>query len=354
MPTTSSAAAGARIAAPVRVRRLDLSDPAWQRFVDGHPDTLGYHQPAWARMIGRVYRFDAFCLALLDGTGAIRGGVPVIATGRLRRRWTSLPFTDICPPLVDADTSVTALVDALEATRRAAGIRRLELRDALARGQRCPAGVTHALALTDHETLWAGLHASQVRRSLRRAEREGVRIRVGTGPDDMRAYFGLHVATRRRLGVPAQPRRFFDAVWAQMIAAGHGELLLAEHDGAAIAGMVLLHGSRTVTYKYGASLADAWQYRPNHALFWHAIRAATDRGYRTFDFGRSDLADDGLRGFKASWAATEVPLGYTLLADAPAAAAGESGTPELARAVIRRAPSIVCRTAGEILYRFAA
>ncbi len=337
----------------MRVRRLSVGDPAWQRFVDEHPGALAYHQPAWAAMIGRVYRFDAFCLVLVDQHDRIRGGIPVIATGRRQRRWSSLPFTDVCPPLAAADTPVGVLVDALEDARRTAGISRFAIRDALARGQQYPAGVTHALALTDHDTLWAGLHPSQVRRSIRRAERDGVRVRVATRLEDMRTYFGLHVSTRRRLGVPSQPRRFFDAVWLELIAPGHGELLLAERDGAAIAGMVLLHGSRTVTYKYGASLAEAWQHRPNHALFWHAIRDASDRGYRTFDFGRSDTTDAGLRSFKASWGAVEAPLVYTLLADVPATRGG-SATPGVARAVIRRSPDIVCRAAGEILYRFTA
>jgi CelD/BcsL family acetyltransferase involved in cellulose biosynthesis len=337
----------------MRVRRVSASEPAWQQFVDRHPDALAYHQPAWAAMIGRVYRFDPFCLVLVDRHGTIRGGAPVIAIGRRHRRWSSLPFTDACPPLVDAGTPVRVLANALEDARRAAGIRRFAIRDALTRGQHYAAGVTHTLALTDHDTLWAGFHPSQVRRSIRRAERDGVRVRVATGLDDMRSYFGLHVATRRRLGVPSQPRRFFDAVWHEMIAPGHGELLLAECAGAPIAGMVLLRGARTVTYKYGASLADGWQHRPNHALFWHAIRDATDRGYRTFDFGRSDTADQGLRSFKASWGAAEAPLTYTVLADDPVTA-GESVAPGVAKAVIQRAPDVVCRAAGEILYRFTA
>jgi hypothetical protein len=31
-------------------------------------------------------------------------------------------------------------------------------------------------------------------------------------------------------------------------------------------------------------------------LLWRAIRDAVARGYRTFDFGRSDLDNAGLRG----------------------------------------------------------
>jgi len=336
----------------MRVRRMGVSDPAWQRFVDQHPGALAYHQPAWAAMLGRVYRLDPFFLVLVDPQDTIRGGIPVIATGWRHHRWSSLPFTDNCPPLVDARTPVRVFADALEDARRAAGIRRFAIRDELTRGQPWAAGVTHTLALTDHDTLMAGFHRG-VRQRIRRAERDGVRVRVATRLDDMRVFFGLHVATRRRLGVPSQPRRFFDAVWRDMIATGRGELLLAERDDAAIGGMVLLHGSGTVTCKWAASLADAWKYGPNNALFWHAIRDATDRGYRTFDFGRSDTADAGLRTFKASWGAAEAPLTYTLLADMPATV-GESTTPGVARAVIRRSPSIVCRAAGEILYRFTA
>jgi CelD/BcsL family acetyltransferase involved in cellulose biosynthesis len=118
--------------------------------------------------------------------------------------------------------------------------------------------------------------------------------------------------------------------------------------------MLLLQGNGTVTYKYGASDSAALDVRPNHALFAQAIRDACLEGNHTFDFGRTDFEDQGLRDFKAKWGGVEAPLVYSALGDSsrkPAAADDSAG---LRRAVLRRAPAWVGRAAGELLYRYAA
>jgi len=155
--------------------------------------------------------------------------------------------------------------------------------------------------------------------------------------------------------VPAQPRRFFAAIWQRLLAPGHWRLLLAYAEGVPVAGLVLLEGGRTVTYKFGASGAAAWRLRPNHLLFWEAIRDACADGFATFDFGRSDLPDEGLRAFKSSWGAPETPLVYTTLGGRPAPAEKDEGRAgALARTALQHAPPWVCRAAGQLLYRYAA
>jgi CelD/BcsL family acetyltransferase involved in cellulose biosynthesis len=109
-----------------------------------------------------------------------------------------------------------------------------------------------------------------------------------------------------------------------------------------------------LTYKYGASDARFWGMRPNHALFWLAIQAACADGYEFFDFGRTDLEDEGLRQFKSGWGGVEEPLEYTTLgkpAGGPSRMAGATGA---ARALLRHSPPWVCRAAGGLLYRYAA
>jgi CelD/BcsL family acetyltransferase involved in cellulose biosynthesis len=338
------------------VTRLGIDDPAWAAFVAAHPDALGYHTPAWTRMIADTYRFDAFVAATRNTDGVITGGVPVIGISRRgRRRLVSLPFTDTCPPLIAATTSIDAFAAALDRYRRDHGAGSLVVRAPL--GTTVPArvvAVTHTLTLGDADQVLARAHPSQVRRNIRRAERDGVTVRVADRRDQLTGtYYALHAATRRRLGTPTQPRRFFDAVWDAVISPGHGQLLLAERGGVTIAGVVLLFGGRTVTYKYGASDDKAWQYRPNHALFAHAIRSACDNGYTAFDWGRSDHADEGLRRFKSSWGAIETPLAYTVLSDTPQAT-GDGRRGGVAARVIRRSPVWVCRAAGAVFYRYAA
>jgi lipid II:glycine glycyltransferase (peptidoglycan interpeptide bridge formation enzyme) len=205
----------------------------------------------------------------------------------------------------------------------------------------------------DPEALKAAFHSS-VRQGIRGAERAGLVVRRGERREDLsHTFYELHVSTRRRLGVPVQRRRFFELLWDRVLAPGGGYVLLAEVDGSAVAAAVFLTDERTTIYKYGASDHRQWKKRPNHALFWEAIRDASDRGRRRFDFGRSEFADEGLRRFKSLWGAQELELRYTTIGAPPPQRAGGGRLSGFAAGVIRRSPSFVCRGAG-LFYRFGA
>ncbi len=334
----SEARAPARVPASLT---LDPADPGWGAFVAAHPEALPYHHPSWIATLAECYGFRPFVLAVAGPSGRIAAGLPVmeIAHGpRGRARWVALPFTDRCPPLAVDDGAERALAAALPPAAGAAGVARAEVRAPVAGLAAEAVAVQHVLDLAPGADALARGFSSAARRGVRKARREGVEIRTAASEADLAGiYYGLHLRTRRRLGVPVQPRRFFKLLWRHVIAPGHGRLLLAYADGVPIAGAVFLEAGRTVVYKYGASDAAAWSRRPNNLLFAEAIAQAAERGFAAFDFGRSDLADEGLRAFKAGWGAQERPLVYA------AAGAGEAA-----------APPLVCRGLGEALYRYAA
>jgi CelD/BcsL family acetyltransferase involved in cellulose biosynthesis len=343
------------------VVELESSDLRWRSFVASHPETHVFHRPAWSQMIADCYGYRPFVLASLDAEDAVIGGLPVIEVRSLRGRprWVALPFSDLCPPLLGPQLTTDAFARALDRARVAADIASLEVRSALpASGNTHLHGdaVIHTTRLErDPNALLARCHRSQVQRNVRRAERErklSIR-RAETSRELTRTYYGLHVGTRRRQGMPVQPRRFFEALWTHLLEPAEGYLLLADTGGEAVAGAVFLTGTETVTYKYGASNAEFWWLRPNHLLFWHALRESCEGGYRWFDFGRSDLSDQGLRSFKSGWAAEERPLVYATFAEqAPEHGSGRGFA--AARAVLRHSPGWACRAAGELFYRYAA
>jgi CelD/BcsL family acetyltransferase involved in cellulose biosynthesis len=362
MATRPSQMPAAEASPPVGVAmRLELASPAWLAFVRGHSEALAFHLPAWAEAISDCYGFEPFVLAVGDGNGRLLGGLPTIEvrTFRRRRRWVALPFTDLCPPLLSAPLTVDAFTEAIDAARQHAGVSCFDVRAPLAPIEGAALhsdAVIHTVTLGDDpDELFKRFHRSQVQRNIRRAERDGsVTIRVGERPEDLtRVYYDLHLQTRKRHGVPVQPRKFFESLWAHMFETGQGRLLLAYADGAPIAGIVLLVGTETVTYKFGASDASAWRTRPNHLLFWDAIRWAIENGYRDFDLGRSDLDGQGLREFKSGWAGDEQPLIYTTLGG-PVADHGAGRGMAAMQAVLRRSPLWACRAAGELLYRYTA
>jgi len=339
---------------------LELSDPRWGDFVAGHPAATPFHHPYWTRLVADCYGFRPFAVTASDPSGAVRAGLPLVEVRHLHggRKWVSLPYTDYCPPLVSTPSQEEQLAVALGQASGAAGVRRVEVRaPLLGTAASGDVALRHVLSLAGGPAeLYAGFHRSQVQRNIRRAEREGLTIRQATRAQDLvGTFYRLHVLTRRRQGVPVQPRRFFRLLWERAISTGLGSVLIVEAAGEPVAAAVFLAWNQTMIYKFGASEARAWSLRPNHLLFWHAIRTACEQGYRWFDFGRTDVGHEGLRNFKLSWGAVEEPLAYGTLGGRPDPAPPAHGLAgRLLGSAIRHGPLLLCRVAGEALYRYAA
>jgi CelD/BcsL family acetyltransferase involved in cellulose biosynthesis len=339
---------------------LELTDPRWGDFVARHPNATPFHHPDWIRVVASCYGYRAFALTTSDPNGAIRTGLPVVEVRHLRSgiKWVSLPYTDYCPPLVSCRQDEEHLASALQLTSCAAGVRRVEIRAPLTGlSSTAPTALRHVLTLgRSPADVHAGFHRSQVQRNIRRAERCGLTVRQATRPQDLvDTFYRLHLQTRRRLGVPVQPRRFFGLLWEKTISTGLGSVLIVEAAGRPIAGAVFLAWNGTVIYKFAASDASAWSMRPNHLLVWHAIRTACERGYRWFDFGRTNVGQEGLRSFKLSWGAVEESLVYgTMGGRAEPGPVADGMAARMIGPVIRHGPLLLCRAAGEMLYRYIA
>jgi CelD/BcsL family acetyltransferase involved in cellulose biosynthesis len=339
---------------------LELTDSRWSDFVARHPDATAFHHPDWTQVVADCYGFHAFALAATDAAGAIRAGLPVVEVRHFHGgpKWVSLPFTDYCPPLVSCRQDEEQLASALQRASRAAGARRVEIRAPLAGSSATgPTVLRHVLALgRSPADVYAGFHRTQVQQRIRRAERQGLTVRRATRPQDLvDTFYQLHLRTRRRLGVPVQPRRFFRLLWENTISTGLGSVLIVEVAARPIAAAVFLAWNGTVIYKFSASDASTLSLRPNHLLLWHAIRTACEQGYRWFDFGRTDVGHEGLRSFKRSWGAAEDSLVYGTLDGRPDAThATEGMAARMMGPVIRHGPLLLCRVAGETLYRYTA
>jgi CelD/BcsL family acetyltransferase involved in cellulose biosynthesis len=335
------------------VQHLPLDDERWLELVRRRADATPFHHPAWAGLLADCYSRGTFVAALVREDGTVAAALPLVEARRIRsRRWSSLPYTDACAPL-GRDRDVVRLLGALEEERAAEGVATLEIRAGVAieEARLATRGVLHRLALDEAPAAVAASFTSNARRSVARAEREGIVVRDGVRADLLGSFYRLHLETRRRQGVPIQPRRFFELLWERMLEPGLGFLLVAEAEGEPVAAAVFLAWNRTLVYKFGASDSRSWPLRPNHALFAHAIRRGCEGGYSVFDLGRTDGTNQGLRTFKSSWGATETPLVYSTLGDASEGRLDRLG--EAIAPVIRHSPSWVCRSLGSAFYRYA-
>jgi GNAT acetyltransferase-like protein len=324
------------------------------------PDATVFHLPAWARVITDTYRYRATVLAELDEGGRVAAGVPVVRVRRLSGpALVSLPFSDHCPPLARDHASLCRLAADLGPWSKREGVA-LEVRGELPAGEAWDAaaiGVRHVLALKGGvESLWRGVRERD--RSYIRVAQRRVHVRFSRSVEDLDVFYRLQVRTRRRQGVPVQPRRFVGAVGEHVIRAGHGLLAVAETPaGLPVSAAVLLAWNGTVILKWLASDASHWDLRANHVLVWESIRWASEAGNRAYDFGRSDTEHRGLQQFKAGFGAEALPLAYAVRGGASSRGGAPGGHGWVGGAlglIIRHSPAGVCRALGSLLYRYAA
>ena len=325
-------------------------------FVRSRSDALPFHHPSWALFLAECYGFRPFALALQSpGEGALAAGLPILETRTWLRgpRWITLPFTDVCPPLVDVEDA-SRLITSLDQARRAADVGRVEVRVSVPGAvASVPTAFRHTLALDGTREQVARRFHPATRRNIRAAERNGLTLRRAEKEADLESvFYELHLNTRRRHGLPVQPRRFFRLLWRRIVQPGLGFGLFVCSDGVPVAGAVFLTWNRTITYKYGASDAAFWRLRPNNALFWDVIGWGCENGYKTLDFGRTDIDGDGLRRFKLGWGCEEECLQYLTLGAATTKSHRAART--VLRPVLQRSPLWVVRAVGNLLYRQAA
>jgi CelD/BcsL family acetyltransferase involved in cellulose biosynthesis len=344
---------------------ISILDPRltteWDTFVESHPDATVFHTSDWARVILDSYDYRPLYHVSRDNTGTILAGVPLMRVdGRLtNRRLVGLPFSDLCSPLLNGPA---ASEDLLSAVRSAAADMRathVELRgpgavpleDSRFRGTSEFYQHIIPIAATADETAKA-FHPS-AKRAIRKAEKEGISVRVANELDDVREFYRLTVLTRKKHGLLPQPWRFFANIHRHMIANGAGHLLLAEYEGRPIAGDMLLQFRDQMVYKFNASDPAFLHLRPNNILLWEAIKLSVVRGCSTLDLGRCDEDNEGLRRFKLLWGSEERRLRYYTHAS-PGASPGGIMSSAPSRAVlsfvVKYAPPSALRGIGAAVY----
>jgi len=340
----------------MEVSRLPIDDRAWREFTSSHPDATPFHLPAWAALIADCYRFQAFALTARGPGGEILGGIPTVAVRfpLAGSRWVSLPFTDSCPVLARQGVAVEDVVIALEKHARTSSISELEVRSSLPAADGVypvDVGYNHIVELPPDPT---DLHPQRnFRQHRNQARAKGVQVSRGNGAEDMASFYRLHTLTRRRLGVPVQPRRFFELLRNRLLEPGRGFVATATLDGEVLAAAVYLVHNATIIAKYQASDPRRRETGAGHLMHWEVMSQACGEGYRAYDLGRTDLDTEGLRVFKTRMGAVERPLVYTHIAHRPPKEKRPS-VGSLSQRVIRSSPTWVCRALGEAFYRWTA
>ena len=335
-------------------------DPLWQTLVNKYRTDV-FHSPAWIAALNATYDFEIKALVVLDDDGEPRSG---IAYGRIDDmmdpRLTSLPFSDFCDPLVHDQADWEALISRLLAKDLRLNIRCLhnDLPLSEERLTFVNRAKWHCIDLQrEMDDMWMGLNGA-ARRAIKKAQKQGITVRVAESKDDLRAFFLLHLKLRKyKYSLLAQPYHFFENIWDNFIPQGHGALMLAIYEDQIIGGVFFLEWQNKLYYKFNASDQHQLNHRPNDLIVWTGIQYGQARGYEYLDFGLSNWDQEGLLQFKRKFATKEGIISYLQYmpegAPDPKEKQIRSLLPQLTDLLVHPdVPDEITEKGGDILYPF--
>jgi len=346
----------------VRIVDDPIADPAWSELLVRHPAASVFHSPGWLSALRQTYGYEPLVVTTSPGTTLDNGIVACRVAGWTSRRLVALPFSDHCDPLVDDPDDLSEMVARLADEAKTAGWRSVELRlrtgveerlQTAARAGGLGASAEYSLHQIDLRPgpaeIFRRFHPSSTQRAIRRAEREGLTYEAGTSDRLLASFYRLLRMTRRRHGLPPQPR-----AWFQNLAACLGDQVaihVASKNGRAVASVLTLSFKQTMVYKYGGSDAAQHSLGGMPFLFWRVMQDAHSRGFATLDLGRSDLDQPGLIAFKDHLGATRSTLTYYRYPKPQPRAASSDWMSRVARGAFAHMPDPALELAGRLLYK---
>jgi len=299
-------------------------EPAWQDFLRdfdgfGHSYALG-----WREVITDVFGHRPHYL-VAEADGRLVGVLPLFEVNSwlFGRSLISIPYLNGGGPLATSPSAETVLLEAAATTSRSLAMRYCELRcrqELTAcdekKWRRRDHKVAALLPLPDTpEVLWKTF-SPKLRSQIRKPTKEGLSVAVISGlsasPTDIKGFYEVFATNMRDLGTPVYPRRLFEKILEAFGADAY--LALARKDEKVLAGGLLIGRGSTIEILLASSLRAFNRLAPNMLMYWTAMDAAIERGYRIFDFGRSSIDSSTLR-FKRQWGAETRPLPWYYIAD---------------------------------------
>jgi hypothetical protein len=327
--------------------------PMWRAALSRLSGASFYHCESWIEALREAYGLKLEVATLHRQGRLCAAAVLGRSKGMFSTRLVAMPFSDCAEPLASDDESRVELLRALAGANPSAAIE--------VRGVAGPAPWKNvdcfaqwSLDLTRPVNEIKAGFGRTVRTGIKRALRDQVRIDCGTDRAYLERYFELQLITRRRLGVPPQPFKFFDIVHDKFSRTGDIEIRFATFEGRDHAGSILLRAGDQLCYKWGARL-EGCHPGANHLLVADMIEAHAQRA-ATMDFGRCDVRNQGLTRSKVDVGCVSRPLPYAFYPKAPRHVSSEvlSGPAKIVSSIWKRLPLPVTRVIGELLYRYMA
>ena len=332
----------------------DLTLDEWQAFAHSQPGRTIFHHRNWVKLLVDTYGFDLYIPAVKKN-GQILAAVPFVETRNLwgAPKLISLPFTDCMSILASCDDAVERLRAGLTTGQyRQYSAIVLRTEEPLQSNGSAQWG-RHVIDTSRPLNEVTANFERTLRANLRRAEQRKLTTEFSNDRSAFEEFCRLFLWTRRRHGVPVQPKSFFRGLYDRILLCNLGTVgLVKDRDTTIAAGIFLDYGGKMMC-KYLASDPDALDNRPNEFLLYHAVRMAVETNHSTFDFGISRREQIGLRRFKRKFGAIENDVYNDCIAGNIKSPIEHTRAMKIVSSAIRVSPAFVGQAIGALFYRYS-
>ncbi len=170
-----------------------------------------------------------------------------------------------------------------------------------------PAYCTYLLDLTPDTESLLRIFSSDHRNHIRKSLKKGFIVKFG-GLDLLDDAYEALARSMHELGSPYHAKPYLKAMADSLGETLEFAVLYAPNGKLAGAGVFIQHG-KTVTNLHANLLRDFRSDYAGECLYWKVIERYTQRGFKTYDIGRS-LVGSGNETFKMKWKPRRHPLAY--------------------------------------------
>jgi serine/alanine adding enzyme len=268
-----------------------------------------YHHFKWGRISEECFGHKYYLLLSEDSRGAIDGMLPLVhfKSWSFGNFMVSMPYFNYGGVCADDNATRERLIE--EAVRLAKDLkaRHIEFRQECSLHNGFPEKthkVSMRLRLPDSPEELLKSFPSKLRSQIKVPQKAGMVARFG-GLEELEGFYAVFSKNMRHLGTPVYPKSFFCSILKEF---RESSWICSIYAGKTPVASGFLAGFKDrLEIPWASSLRDYNRFSPNMLLYWSCLKFACEKGFATFDFGRSTAGESSYK-FKEQWGAKPSPM----------------------------------------------
>ena len=331
------------------IKEIDIS--GWREYTAASSNESPFLHEQWLLLLSEQYKLRLIILGYFENEKLV-SAIPFVENKLFsgKTKLISLPFTDYISYAEKLpDTFILELKDYVSSRDISA-----ELRSDVSYTDKSEAAFfRHFLKLDEGYNSIRHAYKKHNQRNIKKALKNGLSLKIAKDMDSLNEFYWLNVLTRKKHGLPTQPRSFFKNICQRLFNNGLGFVASVYYKEKVIASAVFFIYKNTIIYKYGASDSEKLYLRPNNFLFDEVIKYACEQHFKLFDFGICLKENTGLERFKLGWGATEEEISYVLIDKNGFHTYNKKNYNKFFHFILKILPAPLNVLLGEIFYKFA-